>query len=134
MENFADVEDECIKVSFYDASGNSSTVIYPLVEKFKATEQVVLSSAYWVDITAAGVNKGSSIRQMQKRLGITPDECAAFGDFLNDKEMLQAVTYSFAMANAHPDIKKIARFETASNAEHGVIKGIQKLIDDGLCG
>ena len=48
--------------------------------------------------------------------------------------MLQAVTYSFAMANAHPDIKKIARFETASNAEHGVIKGIQKLIDDGLCG
>ena len=51
---------------------------------------------------------------------------------MNDYEMIQAVGYGFAMANAHPDLKKVAKFETASNDERGVIVGIQKLIDEGL--
>ena len=46
--------------------------------------------------------------------------------------MLQAVTYSFAMANAHPDLKKFARYETVTNAEHGVLVGIERLINEGL--
>ena len=75
-----------------------------------------------------------SIQQVQKRLKIAPMECAAFGDFMNDVEMMSSVYYSFAMENAHPYIKKLARFMTASNKEHGVLQGIQKLIDDGLCG
>jgi hydroxymethylpyrimidine pyrophosphatase-like HAD family hydrolase len=61
-------------------------------------------------------------------------ECAAFGDYMNDAEMMSSVYYSSAMDNAHPKIKELARFTTASNVEHGVLQGIQKLIDDGLCG
>ncbi len=49
-------------------------------------------------------------------------------------DMMSSVYYSFAMENAHPYIKKLARFTTASNKEHGGLQGIQKLIDDGLCG
>lgn len=48
--------------------------------------------------------------------------------------MMEAVYYSFAMANAHPKIKELARFSTASNEEHGVLRAIKKLIDAGLCG
>jgi hydroxymethylpyrimidine pyrophosphatase-like HAD family hydrolase len=38
---------------------------------------------------------------VQKALGITPDQTKVFGDFLNDLEMMDAATYSSAMANAH---------------------------------
>jgi hydroxymethylpyrimidine pyrophosphatase-like HAD family hydrolase len=51
---------------------------------------------------------------------------------MNDYEMIQAVGYGFAMANAHPELKKVAKFETVSNDEYGVIVGIQKLMADGL--
>ena len=132
VDDFADVDDECIKVSLYDASANADKVIYPLVKKFNGQQQVVLSSSYWIDVMAFGINKGIAVQQIQRKLKISPDECAAFGDYLNDAEMMSSVYYSFAMENAHPQIKKLARFSTASNAEHGVIKGIRRLIDEGL--
>ena len=132
VDDFANVEDECIKVSLYDATAHADQVIYPLVEKFDGQQQVVLSSSYWVDVMAFGINKGVAIQQVQRRLKISPDECAAFGDYLNDAEMMSSVYYSFAVENAHPQIKKLARFTTSSNADHGVIKGIRRLIDEGL--
>ena len=94
--------------------------------------QVVLASSQWVDITSQGVSKGSAVKSIQRLWNIKPEECAAFGDFMNDYEMLQSVEYSFAMANAYPEVKKVAQFETLSNEDFGVIAGIKKLIDDGL--
>ena len=32
-----------------------------------------------------------------------------------------------------PKIKELARFETASNQEHGVLKGIRWLMEQNLC-
>ena len=93
----------------------------------------MLSSDYWLDIMDKHINKGVAVRAMEERFGFTPDEVAVFGDYLNDLQMMSAATYSFAMANAHPDIKAAARYETASNEDAGVLKGIQRLIDAGLC-
>ena len=76
---------------------------------------------------AAGASK-----RMGGVMNFKPEECAAFGDYLNDCEMLQAVSYGFAMANAHPDLKKFARFEAASNDDAGVLKAINQLIAEGL--
>jgi Cof subfamily protein (haloacid dehalogenase superfamily) len=134
VDSFADIDDELIKCSFFDESGNADKRIYPYLQKYEGPFQVATSSAYWVDVMNYDINKGIAIQQVQKKLHITPMECAAFGDFLNDVEMMSSVYYSFAMENAHPKIKELARFQTASNREHGVLQGIQKLIDDGLCG
>ena len=133
VKSFEDIDDIPLKMSFCDINGKSAETIYPVIkEKFSATMQVVLASDYWTDVINPDVNKGTAIKKIQEGLAITPDNCAAFGDYLNDVQMLQAVTYSFAMANAHPDLKKFAKYETVSNAEHGVLVGIQKLIDEGL--
>ena len=133
VDDFAAVDDEPIKTSFFTAQGDADTKIYPLFKAQEKSMQVVLASAYWVDITNKGANKGLAVKEIQRRLNIRPDECVAFGDYMNDKEMLEAVYYSYAMANAYPAIKAIARFEAPSNAEHGVIKQIEKLIAEGLC-
>ena len=133
VEKFTDVDDEPLKMSFFDADGTVAETVYPILsEKYGRALQVVLSSDYWVDVMAPGINKGVAIENVQRIMGIAPEECAAFGDYLNDAEMMRAVGYGFAMANAHPDLKKIARYETASNDEAGVLMGIRRLIDEGL--
>ena len=55
-------------------------------------------------------------------------EVMVFGDYNNDLEMLALTDYSFAMANAHPDVKKIAKYETRSNNDFGVEQILEKLI------
>ena len=134
VKNFHEVEDEAIKVSFYDKTGHASTTIYPHLAQFQGRMQVVRSSDFWVDVMCFGINKGIALQQVQKKLRISPKECAVFGDYLNDLEIMSSAYYSFAMANAHHKIKDVARFETASNAEGGVLKGIQRLMDEGLLG
>lgn len=137
VANFDEVipkfNDEPIKIAFYDSTGHAEDTIFKPLSKFESdSTHIVLSSNYWVDIANRGVSKGSAVHAIQKQLGITPEECAAFGDFMNDYEMLESVYYSFSMANAYSEIKKLARFETASNKDSGVIVGIRKLINEGL--
>ena len=45
---------------------------------------------------------------------------------------MQTVKHSFAMANAHADLKVVAKSEAGSNAEGGVVLKIYELIDMGL--
>lgn len=133
VEKFTDVDDEPLKMSFFDANGTVAETVYPILkEKFGRDLQVVLSSDYWVDVMALGINKGVAVENVQRLLNVAPDECAAFGDYLNDAEMMQAVGYGFAMANAYPALKKIARYETSDNNSGGVLIGIRRLIDEGL--
>lgn len=132
VDDWREVEDVPIKVSFFDPTGNTAQNVFPKFKKFADNHKVVLASDYWTDITAPNASKGTAIKNVQKILNIKPDECAAFGDYLNDYEMMQAVDYSFAMKNSHPDLKKVAKFETLSNNDFGVIVGIKKLISEGL--
>ena len=50
----------------------------------------------WVDFTPLGTSKGAALKEIGERLGIAPDEMAAFGDNENDRAMLEFV--------GHPDI------------------------------
>ena len=133
VDRFEDVQDTVIKTAFYVSTADSEARILPHVVKYRSTQRVVLSSDYWLDIMNQDINKGVAVRAVEEKFGLRPDEVAVFGDYLNDLEMMSAAKYSFAMANAHPDIKKAANYETASNDEAGVLKGIQRLIDAGLC-
>ena len=132
VKSWDEIDDVPIKVSFFDPVGNSQESIFSTIKKFSDRAQIIVSSIHWVDTVRTGVDKGLAVRKIQQLLDIKPEECAAFGDYLNDCEMMQAVCYSFAMSNAHPDLKKFAKFETVSNDEGGVLVGIKKLMEMGL--
>ena len=132
VDSFEEIDDIPLKLAYFDITGHSDETIYRHIKHFNGPLQVVKSSDNWVDVMNAGVDKGAAVKKVQEGLAITPDNCAAFGDYLNDVQMLEAVTYSFAMANAQPELKKIAKYETVSNAEHGVLVGIERLMNEGL--
>lgn len=130
VRDFAEITDDVIKVSLCDAQNEDAEHnIYPAMRPLAGRLQVAVSGSYWVDVMNFGINKGIAIQQVQKLLHISPRECAAFGDYLNDLEMMSSVYYSYAMANAHPKIKEIANFRAPSNTEHGVMVTIQEFID-----
>ena len=128
VEDFAAVDDVPIKMAFCDPSGRAAQTTLPAMQQYADRMQVTLSSTQWVDVYAQGVSKGIAAQRVQERLGLRPDECAAFGDYENDLELMDAVTHSFAMENAIPSVKARARYRAPSNREHGVIAVCERIL------
>ncbi len=117
------------KVAFYD-EGDAQTHELPVLRaKLEGPLSITLSGEHWVDVMKPGVNKGCAMRGIQQKLGISAAECMAFGDYLNDCELLQAVGESYAMENAHPALKALARHIAPSNDENGVMRVVRAALE-----
>ena len=84
-----------------------------------------------VEVTAAGVDKGSALLALADTLGIPREQVLAIGDSGNDRAMLKAAGLSVAMANAPAEIQALAGLVTARSCnEDGVAELLERL---GLC-
>jgi Cof subfamily protein (haloacid dehalogenase superfamily) len=115
--------DDVLKLAIFD-SGQAETRTGPAVIALGLPADVVISGENWVDVMRPGANKGKALIRLQEHLGISREQTMAFGDYLNDAELLDAAGHSYAMANAHPSIRARARHQAASNTEEGVIESI----------
>ncbi|MBY0120872.1 Cof-type HAD-IIB family hydrolase [Bacillus sp. S/N-304-OC-R1] len=79
------------------------------------------------DVLPAGGSKAEGIKLMIERLGIDIEDVYAFGDGLNDIEMLKAVGTGIAMGNALEEVKLAADVITASVNDNGIWEGLKKL-------
>jgi len=87
------------------------------------------SGETWLDIAPKGENKGTALRFLMKRLGISPDETMAFIDYVNDMPLIGTCSHIYAMKNGHPDVKAAAHHVTEkTNDENGVIHTISKVL------
>ncbi len=87
----------------------------------------VLSGDSWIDILHKGINKGTGVRILQEKLGIRPGESMAFGDYMNDYDLLLTCEESYAMENGHPQLKEIAKHIAPSNEEEGVMQVLRRI-------
>ncbi|WP_338448093.1 Cof-type HAD-IIB family hydrolase [Niallia oryzisoli] len=78
-----------------------------------------------VDILPKGGSKARGIQKIVDKLGFPPEHQYAFGDGLNDIEMLSTVQNSIAMGNAEDTVKEAAKFVTKSVEEDGIYHGLQ---------
>ncbi|MEK5105207.1 Cof-type HAD-IIB family hydrolase [Cytobacillus sp. FSL K6-0129] len=79
------------------------------------------------DVVPTGGTKAEGIKEMIKRLNISMEDVYAFGDGLNDIEMLEASGVGVAMGNAFPEVKKVANMVTEHVDEDGIWKGLRRL-------
>jgi len=73
-----------------------------------------------IEIAAAGINKGRTLSELARGLGIDPRETIAFGDMPNDLEMLAWAGHGVAMGNGHPAVTAIADEIAPHHGEDGV--------------
>ena len=74
------------------------------------------------------MHKGSGVAHLCERLGVERDDVVAFGDGLNDHEMLRWAGHGVAMGNADPSTRAIVDEVTASNDLDGVAMVVERLL------
>ncbi|MFD1039796.1 HAD family hydrolase [Virgibacillus byunsanensis] len=79
------------------------------------------------DVIRKSVNKGQAIKEVLKTRKLPKEGAIAFGDGMNDKEMLQSVGEGFAMGNAHPDLFAYAKHVTTDVSDSGIYNGLKTL-------
>lgn len=119
-------EDKIIKMAVF-IEDHSADTYYTGLEDMPEGVNVVLSGDCWLDIANEEVSKGEALRFLQNRYHIDAGECMAFGDFLNDESMMRQCGESYAMSNAHPGLKKAAKYIAPSNEEAGVMKILNRI-------
>lgn len=84
------------------------------------------SGSDFVETTAAGVDKATTLQTLCDARGITASQVIAFGDNLNDVAMLQWAGWSVAMGNAHNVVADQADEIAMSNMDDGVAVFIER--------
>lgn len=128
LDDLTEVDELVLKISLCDlkdAEANS----YPHFRQFEDDYSIAISGKIWLDITDLNGNKGTALQAIQQKLGVTADETLVFGDYLNDMGLIKNAKYSYAMKNAHPQLKEAAKFVTRrDNNEFGVMEVIEELV------
>ncbi len=118
-------DDIICKLAFFDDESTARNVL-PAVRHFADRLTLALSGEHWLDIMNQGVDKGAGLRTVMERLGVSPAECMAFGDYDNDIPMLKICGESYAMANATDAVKAVCRHAAPSNDEEGVMQVLRR--------
>ena len=126
VKDVAHIEELPVKISVHSKNGYYNDFKL-LVEEFSDEASICTSGFDWLDIVPKGINKGTAIDKMQAMLGISSKETMAFGDQMNDFEMINQAYHSYAMDNAIDKIKQIARYTAPSNNEFGVVSTLKEV-------
>lgn len=98
-----------------------------LIRKYGDRFEIFRTCPRQLEILPKGYSKGKTLKRLMEMTGWNKDEVVAFGDGENDVSMFEVVDDSFAMANARDFVKAKARYETASNADNGIVRGLERL-------
>lgn len=82
---------------------------------------------YCMDVFSKGGSKAQGIEALLSHMGIAPSHAVAFGDGLNDKEMLSYVGMGIAMGNAHEALLPHANYVTRHVNDGGVSHGLRHI-------
>lgn len=85
------------------------------------------SNPYSMDVISRGGSKAVGIQKVIEHLGISMKETVAFGDGLNDLEMIETAGVGVAMGNGRIELKNKADMVTDTVTNDGIYKGLDKL-------
>ncbi len=101
----------------------------PAANGLPTSARVLLSEKYKVaQIMPSQSSKASALAHLMEAWGIPMGQVAAFGDDVNDVEMVAEAGLGVAMDNAVAEVKAVADRITASNDEDGVALVVEELL------
>jgi Cof subfamily protein (haloacid dehalogenase superfamily) len=83
----------------------------------------------FLEIRRSGSTKGKGLERLLKYHKIKPNQAAVLGDWYNDISLFETDAFKVAVANAIPEIKRMADMVTSkSNNEEGAAKFFKKVL------
>ena len=117
-----------LKISIYCEDGHVMDYAYALSRELGDEFLFAPSGTHWIDALQRGVNKATGIEQVMAHHGITRGEVMAFGDSMNDYEIIRFVGTGCAMANGRPALKAVANRVIGYNYDQAVQGEMRKLL------
>ena len=111
ISDLGEITGPVLRLSLYNPALNKDDEIY-WKEKYGNRCVVQASGPGWLDFMPTGVNKGSGLQKILDYLHIPAQDCIAFGDNENDKEMLELVGCPITMKTGNPTILSLGRYTT----------------------
>lgn len=83
-----------------------------------------------VEVSATGVNKGSTLALLCEEWGVSREEVVAFGDMPNDRSSLTWAGAGYAMRSGHPDLldPELGLLVAPPSHEDGVGRVVERLL------
>jgi len=100
-----------------------------LIARFERRLHISKSLPIFLELSRAGVTKGSGLAFLTERLGVARDRVIAFGDAENDVELLQWAGYGICVANGDPAVRSIADHICPSAEEEGVAQVLEAVVE-----
>lgn len=117
-----------IKYTIYHPCNAENATEGEFQKKWSSTHQLVCAGNNYMDVMDLHANKGTGLKKIQEYLGITKEETMAFGDNINDIEMLQNAGKSYAVGDAREEVKIAARYVAPPMKEDGVLQILKRLL------
>ena len=125
-----DPEVNLLKASIFCDDGNVMDNAYVLQRELGDKFVFAPSGNAWIDALQLGVTKASGIAQIMGHYGIKTEEVMAFGDSMNDYEIVRMVGCGCAMANGRPALKAVADRVVGYNYEHAVQAEMRRILSE----
>lgn len=93
---------------------------------------IVLDRGVLGQVMLAAVSKAAALRWVLEQSDLSIDDAIAFGDDLNDVEMLSECGIGVAMDNACAEVKAVADWVTLTNDEDGVALVLESLLEGSV--
>ena len=92
--------------------------------------EIKVTSSTWnnIELNIRTAHKGNALKRFAEHLGLGLANCMAFGDGMNDFTMVEAAGLGVAMANAEPEVKRVAKWIAPSNDDDGVAAGLEEWV------
>jgi Cof subfamily protein (haloacid dehalogenase superfamily) len=91
--------------------------------------KMVSSGFGFIDLIVPGQHKAQGLSLLQRRWQVDCRQVLAIGDNHNDIELIDTAGYGFAMANAVPALKAVAKYHAPSNTQQGVLQVIDQFLE-----
>lgn len=90
--------------------------------------RVIVPARTDLEIVCAGADKGRSLLELARDLGVRPSEILAIGDGSNDRELLSCAGISVAMGNAQEELRVAADYVAQDNEHDGMARALEKFV------
>lgn len=83
-------------------------------------------TALFSDVGVAKITKAKAIETLLSHIGASKEDTIAFGDSMNDAEVLEAAEIGVAMGNAEERVKEIADIICETVEDDGVVRELER--------
>ena len=118
-----------IKATIFCDDGNVMDNAYVLQRELGDLFTFAPSGSSYIDPMQRGISKASGIQQLMDYYGIERNEVMAFGDSMNDYEIIRFVGTGCAMENGRPALKAVADRVIGYNRDQAVQVEMRKVLE-----